>query len=244
MGVLRDTIFALSSAPGRSGVAVVRLTGAQAVEILKKITNAPIPAPRRMVVRRLYSGADLVDEAMVVWFEKGASYTAEEMVELHLHGGKATVAGALAMLGEIADLRHAEPGEFTRRAMDAGRMDLVEVEALADQTHTGGRLNVYNAMEHLMAKCEEVEIPELEIAIAPNPASETVRIRPGLPETIPYTLRIMNSIGKVVYTEAIDPNQSFTPFHEIGVKQWQKGLYVVSVEYNGKRMSQKFVIMQ
>lgn len=128
----RDTIFALSSAPGRAGVAVIRLTGPEAVEILEEITKKPVPDERRMVVRRIYSATELIDEAMVVWFEEGASFTSEKMAELHLHGGRATVSGVLAVLASIGNLRSAEPGEFTRRAMDSGRMDLVEVEALAD----------------------------------------------------------------------------------------------------------------
>lgn len=128
----RDTIYALSSAPGRAGVAVVRLTGSQAVEILKKITSIPIPPVRKMAVRSIRSAAGIIDEAMVVWFEEGASFTSELMVELHLHGGRATVSGVLALLANSPDLRSAEPGEFTRRAMESGRMDLVEVEALAD----------------------------------------------------------------------------------------------------------------
>ena len=129
---LRDTIYALSTAPGRAGVAIVRITGPQAIEILEKITNRPIPAVRKMVVRKIFSASEVIDEAMVVWFEAGASYTSEPMVELHLHGGRATVTGVLALLSEMAGIRQAEAGEFTRRALESCRMDLVEVEALAD----------------------------------------------------------------------------------------------------------------
>lgn len=128
----RDTIYALSSAPGRAGVAVIRLTGGQAVETLKLITKAPLPPVRKMLVRSIWSTTQIVDEAMVVWFEAGASFTSERMVELHTHGGRATVSGVLDLLSKIPGLRSAEPGEFTRRAMESGRMDLVEVEALAD----------------------------------------------------------------------------------------------------------------
>jgi len=128
----RDTIYALSSAPGRAGVAVIRLTGSQAVETLEIITKSPLPPARRMVVRSIWSSAQVVDEAMVVWFEAGASFTSEQMVELHTHGGRATVSGVLELLSKLPGLRCAEPGEFTRRAMESGRMDLVEVEALAD----------------------------------------------------------------------------------------------------------------
>lgn len=128
----RDTIYALSSAPGRAGVAVIRLTGKQAIESLKQITRSPLPPVRKMVVRAIWSPTEPIDEAMVVWFDHGASFTSEQMVELHVHGGRASVASVLGVLSEIPGLRSAEPGEFTRRAMESGRMDLVEVEALAD----------------------------------------------------------------------------------------------------------------
>lgn len=132
MNGARPTIYALSSAPGRAGVAVVRLSGTQAVEILEKITKRPAPPERKMMVRKIRSGDELIDEALVVWFDAGRSFTMEEMVELHLHGGKATVSGVLRLLAGFSDLQPADPGEFTRRAMESGRLDLVEVEALAD----------------------------------------------------------------------------------------------------------------
>lgn len=128
----RDTIYALSSAPGRAGVAVIRLTGSQAIETLEVITESPLPPARKMMVRAIWSSTEIVDEAMVVWFEAGASFTSEKMVELHTHGGRATVSRVLDVLSKIPRLRSAEPGEFTRRAMESGRLDLVEVEALAD----------------------------------------------------------------------------------------------------------------
>ncbi len=128
----RDTIFALSSAPGRAGVAVIRLTGSQALETLEIITKSPLPPARKMVVRSIWSSTQILDEAMVVWFEAGSSFTSEQMAELHTHGGRATVSGVLDLLSRAPGLRCAEPGEFTRRAMESGRMDLVEVEALAD----------------------------------------------------------------------------------------------------------------
>ena len=132
MEIHRDTIYALSSAPGRAGVAVIRLTGSQAIATLDKITRQPLPPVRKMAVRAIWSSAEILDEALVVWFDKGASFTSELMVELHIHGGRATVASVLNVLAKIPGLRSAEAGEFTRRAMESGRMDLVEVEALAD----------------------------------------------------------------------------------------------------------------
>lgn len=128
---VRDTIFALATAPGKAGVAVVRLSGPQAGAAPGAFGAAPTQ-PRRMALRRLERHGELIDMALVVWFEAGASFTGEEMAEFHLHGGRAVVARMLDELATLEGLRLAEPGEFTRRALEAGRLDLTEVEGLAD----------------------------------------------------------------------------------------------------------------
>ena len=129
-----DTIFALSTAPGRAGVAVVRLSGAAAGGALEALLGRDRPAPRKATLARLRdpgSGAP-IDEGLVLWFPGPRSFTGEDMAELHLHGGPAVVAAALDALSRVPGLRLAEPGEFTHRAFDAGKLDLTEVEGLAD----------------------------------------------------------------------------------------------------------------
>jgi tRNA modification GTPase len=127
-----DTIFALASAPGRSGVAVVRVSGDRSWEAVKALAGS-VPEPRRMVLRTLRdrSGVQL-DEAMVVAFAAGASFTGEESAEFHLHGSIAVVRAVLAELALVDGCRPAQPGEFTRRALENGCMDFTQVEALAD----------------------------------------------------------------------------------------------------------------
>lgn len=127
-----DTIFAIATAPGRAGVAVIRVSGPRSFPILEAITRKPLPAPRQMVVRRLFSDDVLLDEALVVRFEKGRSFTGDDMVELHVHGGRATAASVIAVLSGLNYCRSAAPGEFTRRALENGRLDLAQVEGLAD----------------------------------------------------------------------------------------------------------------
>ncbi len=131
---MTDTIFALSSGRGTAGVAVVRLSGPQAGAALALLTGRPCPAPRRAALRTLRDPADnsLLDEALVLWFPKPASFTGEDVVELHVHGGTAVVAGVLDALAALPGCRPAEPGAFTRRAFEAGRLDLTQVEGLAD----------------------------------------------------------------------------------------------------------------
>jgi len=127
------TIFALASAAGRAGVAVVRLSGSTASRALETLSSQPLPSPRRASLRRLHDSAgERLDDALVLWFPAPHSYTGEDVVELHLHGGRAVVRDVLEALAAVPGLRPAEPGEFTRRAFDNGKLDLAEVEGLAD----------------------------------------------------------------------------------------------------------------
>jgi tRNA modification GTPase len=132
-----DTIFAPSTGAGPAGIAVIRLSGPGAEAALRRLTGTVAP-PRRLVRARITDGAtddgtgELIDEGLSVWFPGPDSYTGEDTAELHIHGGRATVAAVLDALAACAGLRPAEPGEFTRRAFENGKMDLTAVEGLAD----------------------------------------------------------------------------------------------------------------
>jgi tRNA modification GTPase len=128
-----DTIYALASAAGRAGIAVIRISGPQAMAALRRLAGDPPPA-RRAALRTLRdpkSGVEL-DRGLVLAFPTPHSFTGEDMVELHVHGGRALVRAVLEALADCAGLRPAEPGEFTRRAFEHGKMDLTAVEGLAD----------------------------------------------------------------------------------------------------------------
>jgi tRNA modification GTPase len=131
---LFTTIFALATAPGRSGVAVVRISGPEAGSALAALTGRPLPAPRRAALTKLRDPrtGDVLDDALVLRFTGPASFTGEDVVELHLHGGRAVVTGVIEALATLPGLRLAEPGEFTRRAFENGKLDLTEAEAVAD----------------------------------------------------------------------------------------------------------------
>lgn len=126
-----DTIYALATARGRSGLAVVRISGPDALAAGLALCGS-LPAPRVAGLRRLVWGGELLDEALLVSFAEGASFTGEAVVELHCHGGPAVVGAVLRALSEQPGLRLAEPGEFTRRALENGVLDLAQVEGLAD----------------------------------------------------------------------------------------------------------------
>jgi tRNA modification GTPase len=127
-----DTIFALATAPGRSAVAVIRLSGPATAEALAGIGAGGLK-PRRASLRALRGGPGgaVIDQALVLWFEGPASFTGEDSAELHVHGGRAVVEAVSAALID-AGLRPAEPGEFTRRAFQNGKLDLAQAEAVAD----------------------------------------------------------------------------------------------------------------
>jgi tRNA modification GTPase len=126
-----DTIYALATARGRSGLAVVRISGPGAFAAGLVLCGS-LPAPRVGGLRRLTWDGELLDEALVLSFAEGASFTGEAVVELHCHGGPAVVGAVLRALAEQPGLRLAEPGEFTRRALENGVLDLAQVEGLAD----------------------------------------------------------------------------------------------------------------
>lgn len=129
-----DTIFALASAPGRSGVAVFRLSGPVAGEALMRFTGNPLP-PARSATRAKFrhpESLDVIDHGLSLWFPAPGSYTGEDVAELHVHGGRAVCDAITEVVLAFPGVRLAEPGEFTRRAFEFGKMDLTEAEAVAD----------------------------------------------------------------------------------------------------------------
>ena len=129
-----DTIFALSSGGGRAAIAVIRVSGPAAGEALEAIGGQALPAPREAALRRFRApdtGA-AIDRGLALWFPGPGSATGEDVAELHVHGGPAVIAALADALASLPGLRPAEPGEFTRRAFEAGRLDLTQAEGIAD----------------------------------------------------------------------------------------------------------------
>jgi len=129
---MTETIYALASAAGRAGVAVYRLSGPRAGEVLQALTGRALPPARQARRARVMDRHhDLIDDGLVLWFPAPSSFTGEDVAELHLHGGRAVAAALAGALGQLG-LRPAEPGEFSRRAFANGKLDLTRAEAIAD----------------------------------------------------------------------------------------------------------------
>jgi tRNA modification GTPase len=128
-----QTIFALASAPGKAGVAIVRVSGAKAGLSINLLTGKKDIVPRQARFLSLYdTGGVLIDRALVLFFQAPKSFTGEDVAEFHLHGGRAVVDALCSVLTGDLGLRPAEPGEFTRRAVENGKLDLTQAEAIAD----------------------------------------------------------------------------------------------------------------
>lgn len=129
-----DTIFALASGRGRSGVAVVRLSGPGATASLAALTRQEVPKSHRAAVRDIVTSdkKTVIDQSLVIFFAGPNSFTGEDVVELHLHGGPAILTALFDQLAGMKGLRPADPGEYTRRAFENGKLDLTEAEGLGD----------------------------------------------------------------------------------------------------------------
>jgi len=128
---LSDTIYALSSGAPPAAIAVVRISGPRADAALEALAGT-LPEPRRATLAALRSNGEVLDNALIIRFPGPNSATGEDIAELHLHGGRSVVAAVRAALAGMTGLREAEPGEFSRRAFENGRIDLAEAEGLAD----------------------------------------------------------------------------------------------------------------
>jgi tRNA modification GTPase len=128
------TIYALSSGPGISGIAIIRISGEETSTVIKLLTGKHPPPPRLATLRKVnkINTSELIDEALVLWFPGPHSYTGEDMAEIHVHGSKAVVDALHSSISKIENCRLAEPGEFTKLAFQNGKINLLKAESIAD----------------------------------------------------------------------------------------------------------------
>ena len=131
------TIYALSSGPGISGVAVIRLSGQDTSKVIQLLTGKEPPKPRVATLRKInkINTSELIDEGLILWFPGPESYTGEDMAEIQVHGSKAVVDALHSSLSDIENCRLAEPGEFTKIAFQNDKIDLLKAESIGDLIH-------------------------------------------------------------------------------------------------------------
>ena len=128
------TIYSLSSGPGISGVAIIRISGPETSKILELITNKSLPKPRLATLRKInkINTSELIDEGIILWFPGPESYTGEDMAEIQVHGSKAVIDAIQSSISTVENCRLAEPGEFTKLAFQNGKINLLKAESIAD----------------------------------------------------------------------------------------------------------------
>ena len=151
------TIYALSSGPGISGVAIVRISGPKASEVVKLLTGKEIPKPRMATLRKInnINTFRLIDEGIILWFPGPQSYTGEDMAEIQVHGGKAVIQAVLNSISSFKDCRLAEPGEFTKLAFQNGKINLLKAESIADLISAETEIQRLQAIKIMKGKSSE-----------------------------------------------------------------------------------------
>ena len=156
---MNDIIFALASAKGRAGVSVIRVSGKNSIFSIERLLKNTLPVDNKCL-RKIYDADDnIIDEVLILTFKEKASFTGDETVEIHCHGSTAVVTYILQTLSNIKNFRIADPGEFTRRALENGNLDLTQVEGLADliesETEAQRRLAIRSMDGALSSKVQE-----------------------------------------------------------------------------------------
>ena len=151
------TIYALSTGPGVSGVAIIRISGPQASNIIKSLTSKKIPSPRVATLRKIsnINTSELIDEGIIIWFPGPHSYTGEDMAEIHIHGGKSVILAVQKEISKIQNCRLAEPGEFTKLAFQNGKINLLKAESIADLISAETEIQRLQALKIMEGKSSE-----------------------------------------------------------------------------------------
>jgi len=151
------TIYALSTGPGISGIAVVRVSGKEAAEVVKQLTGDDLPVPRVATLKKInyINTNNLIDEGVVIWFPGPNSYTGEDLAEFHVHGSRAVVSALHSSISGIKNCRLAEPGEFTKLAFQNGKINLLKAEGIADLVSAETEIQRKQAVEIMSGKSSD-----------------------------------------------------------------------------------------
>ena len=148
--------YALSTPPGVSGIAVIRISGKSALQIANQITRKVIDQPRSALLQSFYDqGGDLIDEGILIWYPEGQSYTGENLIEIHTHGSKAVIDAIYRELLQVQNCRLAEPGEFTKIAFINGKINLLKAEGISDLISSETEIQRQQAVKLMSGKSSE-----------------------------------------------------------------------------------------
>ena len=151
------TIYALSSGPGTSGVAIIRISGPETSVVIKSLTGKEMPKPRMATLRKInnINSSELIDEGIILWFPGPESYTGEDMAEIHVHGGKAIILAIQREISNVKNCRLAEPGEFTKIAFQNGKINLLKAESIGDLISAETEIQRLQAVKMMKGKSSE-----------------------------------------------------------------------------------------
>ena len=151
------TIYALSSGPGISGIAVIRVSGKDTSEVIKQITGENLPSPRVATLKKFnkIDTNELIDEGVIIWFPGPNSYTGEDLAEFHVHGSRAVVSALHSSISKIKNCRLAEPGEFTKIAFQNGKINLLKAESIADLVSSETEIQRKQAIKIMSGKSSD-----------------------------------------------------------------------------------------
>ena len=151
------TIYALSSGPGISGIAVIRVSGKHTVEVIKKLTSEQLPAPRVATLRKFNKNGlkEMIDEGVILWFPAPNSYTGEDLAEFHVHGSRAVINAMHNAISKVKNCRLAQPGEFTKKAFQNGRINLLKAESIADLISSETEIQRRQALKIMSGKSSD-----------------------------------------------------------------------------------------
>ena len=152
------TIYALSTGPSVSGIAIIRVSGGQTKKVIKLLTNGTIPKPRKATLRKInkINTSELIDEGIILWFPGPESYTGEDMAEFHVHGSKAVIDALHSSISQIENCHLAEPGEFTKLAFQNGKINLLKAESIADLISAETEIQRQQAVKIMNGKSSEI----------------------------------------------------------------------------------------
>ena len=151
------TIYALSTGPGISGVAVIRISGPDTKEVISKLTKSELPKPRFATVKKFnkINNNELIDEGILIWFPGPNSYTGEDMAEIHVHGSRAVIQAIHSSISKIENCRLAEPGEFTKIAFQNGKVNLLKAESISDLISSETEIQRQQAIKIMSGKSSD-----------------------------------------------------------------------------------------